>query len=378
MDSLTQAAWPLIPVGLIGCGEVAARYAAILTNNLQGGLRLTCATDISTEDGAAFAAKFGLRFLPSLEQLLLAEPVELVCICTPNMTHAPLAGQCLKAGKHVVLEHPMAMNRSEAEQLQETAGKSGRRLFVVRQRRFLRTVQVLRSALHAGLLGELLEVEMSLCWNRRAAYFAEKSWRTERQSGGVVLNQASHFLDLLLYLFGQPSGVEGYMGNIKYQFACEDSAFGTIHFDGGLRAAIECTTGAPHGYNKARLSVRGRRHRIELVGQACENFAAPLPAELARLEADLKAQPAGNHAGFLERVGRHLAGLEMEVVEGRDALGTVGLIDDIYARFSRSDEAVRQHFASLFGTEGALALPHLIEKIAFGTRRSRDGENPDA
>lgn len=347
MNSTTQAAWPLIPVGLIGCGEVAARYAAILTNNLQGGLQLTCATDISATIGAEFAAKFGLRFLPSARQLL-DEPISLVCICTPNLTHASLAEQCLRAGKHVVLEHPMAMKRSEAERLQETVVKSGRSLFVVRQRRFLRTVQVLRAALRKALLGELLEVEMSLCWNRRPAYFREKSWRADCQSGGVVLNQASHFLDLLLYLFGQPSVVEGYLGNIKHELPCEDSAFGTIIFGGGIRAAIECTTAAPPGYNKARLLVRGTHHQIELEGQACENFASPLPAEFACLEKDLKPPLTGDHAGFLERVGRQLTGLETEVVQGREGLSAVCLIDDIYARFSRSDEAVRKHFEALF------------------------------
>lgn len=347
MNSTPQSARPPIPTGLIGCGEVAARYAAILTDSPQNRLQLTCATDISGPCGAAFAEKYNVRFLPSVEQLLAA-PVALACICTPNATHARLAQQCLEAGKHVVLEHPMGMNTSEAEQLQETARQTGRDLFIVRQRRYLRTVQVLRAALREGLLGKLLEVEMSLCWNRRPAYFTEKSWRAERQSGGVVLNQASHFLDLLLYLFGPPSLVEGYLGNIRHELPCEDSAFGTLLFSDGLRAAFECTTGAPPGYNRARLSVRGMRYQIELEGQACEKFAQPLPPEFAPLEASLESPLTGDHAGFLERVGRQLTGTETEVVEGRDGLGAVYLIDDIYARFSRSDEAVREHFATVF------------------------------
>jgi UDP-N-acetyl-2-amino-2-deoxyglucuronate dehydrogenase len=352
INSTFQAAWPPIHVGLIGCGEVAARYASILTGNLERGLRLTCVTDISASARAEFAAKFGLRVLPSVEQLL-DEPISLVCICTPNVTHASLAEQCLGAGKDVVLEHPMAMNRHQAERLQETVSKSGRKLFVVRQRRFLRTVQLLRAALRKNLLGEVLEVEMSLCWNRRPAYFMEKSWRADGQSGGVVLNQASHFLDLLLYLFGQPSLVKGVLGNIRHELPCEDSAFGTILFAGGIRASIECTTAAPPGYNKARLSVRGTRHTIELEGQACENFASPLPAEFACLEADLKPPLTGDHAGFLERVERHLAGVETEIVDEHEGLRAVCLIDDIYARFTRSDEALCAHFKALFSEEDA-------------------------
>lgn len=351
-DSTTQPAWPHIPVGLIGCGEVATRYAQILTNNRQVGLELICVTDISVANGAAFAVKFGLSFFSSVEQLL-AEPVSLVCICTPNLTHAPLAQQCLRAGKHVVLEHPMAMNRREGEQLLDTAGKTGRHLFVVRQRRFLRTVQVLRVALRNGLFGDLIEVKMSLCWNRRPAYFQEKPWRAERQSGGIMLNQASHFLDLLLYLFGDPKMVEGYLGNIKHELPCEDSAFGTIHFNSGLSATIECTTGAPAEYNHARLLVKGTRQQIAIEGHACENFAGPLPIEFAWLEADLKPPLTGDHAGFLERVGQQLTGLDVEIVEGRDGLKAVSLIDDIYARFARSDEALRKHFGALFDRDGA-------------------------
>lgn len=363
MSNLLQRTSPRISVGLIGCGEIATRYASIFTETPPSGMQLTSVTDIAPERGLEFAMRSGLRFFTTVERFL-DEPTSLVCICTPNLTHAPLAEQCLKAGKHVVLEHPMAMNRSEAERLQEIAGETGRMLFVVRQRRFLRSVQMLRAALRKGLLGKLLDVEMSLCWNRRPSYFKEKAWRAERQGGGVMLNQASHFLDLLLYLFGQPSDVVGQLGNIRHELPCEDSAFGVILFQDNLRARVECTTGAPPGYNKARLSVKGTLHEIELEGQACENFAGPLPREVACLEDELEPPLTGDHAGFLERVGRRLAGSETEVVEGHEGLKAVRLIDDIYARFSHSDEAVRKHFASLFGGDEVSTAGHEPESAS--------------
>lgn len=345
---------PPLPVGLIGCGEVARRYAAALGPHTHAGLRLTCVTDVEGAAGAAFAAEFCLRSLPSVKSLL-AEQVALVCICTPSATHAPLARQCLESGKHIILEHPMAMNSRDARDLLETAERARRQLFIVRQRRFLHAIQLLRAGLREGLLGDIREVRLSVCWNRRPAYFTERPWRAQAQSGGVVLNQASHFLDLLLYLFGEPLAVEGALGNIAHDLPCEDSAVGSILFAGGFRALIECTTGAPPGRNWARLLVRGTRQQLQLCGRACESFAGPVPPEITRLGESLRPPLTGDHAGFLERVGRRLAGDGVEVVDAREGVRAVHLIDDIYASFVRDDAGLRAHFARVFSDPCAAA-----------------------
>jgi predicted dehydrogenase len=335
-------------VGLVGCGHVARRYAQALAGDAGGGLRLTCATDVEPDRGSALCAEFGLRFVPDLDRLLARAEVAVVCVCTPNASHAPLAARCLEAGKHVVLEHPMAMSAGQAEALRATARCADRRLFVVRQRRYQTTVQALRSALWQRRLGALERVRMSLCWHRGRDYFEQRPWRRTREAGGVVVNQASHFLDILLYLFGAPAAVEGSLGTIRHDIDCEDAARGTIRFRRGPTVTFECTTAAPERWTRASLEVEGSGGRMALGGTGWERFALPAPEDLAAITAGAAGPLTGDHAGFLDRVKRKLAGERIEVVDADEGLRAVRLIDAIYARFARRDRALREHFDRVF------------------------------
>lgn len=357
---------PIIPVGLVGCGEIARRYASALARGNQSGMRLMCVTDASIQAGVAFAQEFDVPFIPAFDTLL-AQPLCLVCICTPNDTHAQLARLVLEAEKNVVLEHPMATNLDDAEALEETAKRAGKKLFIVRQRRFLRSIQLLRAILREGLLGKVVEVEMRLCWSRTSAYFNERPWRMRREGGGVVMNQASHFLDILLYLFGNPLSMRGYLGNIRHDIGREDSAVGILNFK-GVRVFIECTIGAPDGCNTSRLRIKGSLADLELGGYAWEIFNSQMPAEFGRLEGKIVPPATGDHAGFLKRVARSLVKGDCETVDGAEGLRAVRLIDQIHTNFSRADNQLKAHFSRVFDEE--FKLDQIIT-LASGERSSR-------
>jgi len=341
-----------VKAGLVGCGEVARRYASELHAPSAIGLELAAVTDLDAEVGESFAAEHGLRYLSSLPELLRL-PLDLVCVCTPNATHAEIARRVLGAGRHALVEHPMAMATADAEALIEIAASAGRQLFVVRQRRFSRAVQALRAALRRGLLGAVEGADLKLHWSRRAAYFDARPWRRRAENGGVIVNQGSHFLDLLLYLFGEPRALSGVLGNLRQAMDCEDSVRGTIEFEGGERVRFECTTAAPEGWNTTSLAIRARRSAVELVGRDLDRVAEPVPAALAEVGDALVEPLSGDHRGYLERVARRLAGEPVEVVDGVEGARAVRLIDAIYRAFGRDDAPLRNHFALAFGDRGA-------------------------
>ena len=115
-------------VGLIGCGDVAERYGRALTGD--GEMRLETVWDTDRDAGERFAERFGVRPLPSLDDLQAA-PLALVCICTPNATHARLAARCLEAGRDVLVEHPLATSLADARALCGIAAARRRHLFVI-------------------------------------------------------------------------------------------------------------------------------------------------------------------------------------------------------------------------------------------------------
>jgi predicted dehydrogenase len=150
-------------VGLIGCGEVARRYPAAIAAGRR--LVLSAVTDIDVDAGGRFARKFDVPFVRPLEAFF-ASSFDLICVCTPSDTHATLAEASLEAGFDVVVEHPLALCGSEGERLCRIATALHRRVFVVRQRRFLDSIQQLRRLLARRKLGEIDGIEAKLFWRR--------------------------------------------------------------------------------------------------------------------------------------------------------------------------------------------------------------------
>jgi len=190
-------------------------------------------------------------------------------------------------------------------------------------------------------------VQASICWNRRPDYFTKRLWRTESSNGGVLLNQASHFLDILLFLFGEPDSAAVRTGNIFHTISGEDSARGVIHFPGAV-ARFACTTAAPEGWNRASLRIQGTRNQVELGGKAWETFLHPLPSEIAGLESFLQPPVCGEHAGYFDRVARSLRGEAVDVVDADEGMRAVRLIDNLHRNAHRADEELAAYFSGVF------------------------------
>jgi UDP-N-acetyl-2-amino-2-deoxyglucuronate dehydrogenase len=331
-------------IGIIGCGDVARRYPPAIRT--QPRLQLRAVTDLVPGAALRFGSDFGVEAVPALDRFL-SLPLELICICTPNHTHAELSRICVDHDFDVVVEHPLSLSVAEGEELVATVARRGRHLFVVRQRRFLPSVQALKQILARGLIGEIREVAATVSWNRTTGYYAARPWRTRPENGGVVLNQASHFLDILLYLFGEPRSVRGLLGNLRHRIPVEDSFFGQLEFTSGLVAEFSCTTAAPPGASRSRLTVRGERSAAKLSGRAWERLEHTLdrpPVGAGRTS----APDGGDHAEYLDRVARRLAGEAVEVVNARDSMPALRVAERIYGSATEDHRRLHAHFSHLF------------------------------
>ncbi len=191
-----------------------------------------------------------------------------------------------------------------------------------------------------------------MVWNRLLDYFTARPWRMSQENGGVVLNQASHFLDILLYLFGVPSLVEGTMGNLRHDLPVEDSAQGTIAFLNGIAVEFVCTTAAPPGCNWTQLTITGTNGKMVLYGKAWERIDTTInDAVVSALTKTLEGPLSGDHTGLLQRVALQLSGEEVEVVDAEEGMHAVRLINHIYKNFQRDSAALRKYFQPLLKGE---------------------------
>jgi len=160
---------------------------------------------VSTSREAEVAARWPVVTVHSrAEEVIAREDIDVIVVATPNDSHAPLAIAALKAGKHVVVAKPMALNLSEAETMAEIARRTGRALLVFHNRRWDADFLTVRKALAAGDPGRVFAFEAH--FNRHSLQGLGR-WRGAGGPGsGLLADLGPHVVDQALLLFGQPEG----------------------------------------------------------------------------------------------------------------------------------------------------------------------------
>ncbi len=194
-----------IGIGIIGLGR--AGYA-MHVRELRGleGFRIVAGCDVLPERTQQLAQEFGARPYARHEDLLADKDVELVAVATRSDTHAEIGVACLRAGKHTVVEKPMALNLAEADRLVRAARTSRGKLLVRHNMRCEPAFVHVKEVIESGLLGKVFEIR--LC---RHSYNRRDDWQTLRKYGGGLLNNwGPHLIDTALqYLGGKVASVHG-------------------------------------------------------------------------------------------------------------------------------------------------------------------------
>jgi predicted dehydrogenase len=183
---------------ILGCGHAGARHAEILS---QYG-RLVACVDPNPEAANRIGSIYKAQAFVDLKTALSAHPdLFLLSICSPNGLHAAQTCEALEAGIRVVCEKPMALRYMDAQRMIDTAERTGKDLFIVKQHRFNPALQLVKSLLDNHLLGRIYSVQVNAFWERGAGYF-KNSWHEDPDmDGGVLFTQFSHFIDMLFWLF---------------------------------------------------------------------------------------------------------------------------------------------------------------------------------
>jgi UDP-N-acetyl-2-amino-2-deoxyglucuronate dehydrogenase len=259
-------------VAIVGCGSIAPIHLQALAELPQ--VRLTALVDpdraaatkldqlwqklrpaenqtgLAADDQTALpAASPALAWYESLDELLQAQSIDVVHICTPHHTHVPLAILAMNHGCHVLLEKPVAINREGMDQLQAAARSARGQLGVCLQNRYNRASVQARRLLASGDAGPIHAARGFVTWWRDAAYYRQGSWRGQwaTEGGGLMINQAIHTLDLMLWLVGQPQSLAGQICNVHLQgqIEVEDTAHAHIQFTNGATGVFFASNAYP-------------------------------------------------------------------------------------------------------------------------------------
>jgi len=253
-------------IGLVGCGKVGHLHVGALRGLPEAEFVAACGR--TPEKAHAFARQYSVTAYTDVAKMVATEKLDLVLICTPHPEHAAPTIAAARAGAHVLVEKPLASTLADCDAMLTAAKESGVLLGTICQRRFYPPCQRIRAAIDEGKLDRpVLGTAVMFGW-RDEAYYKSDPWRGSwaGEGGGVMVNQAPHQLDLLLWYMGEVEEVFGYWGNLNHPYIeVEDTAVAVVRFkNGGLgnilvsnsqNPAINCRVSV-HGSNGISVGVQ--------------------------------------------------------------------------------------------------------------------------
>jgi predicted dehydrogenase len=228
--------------GIIGIKGMGRGHAHALAGIERA--RLAAVADLDLAAAERLAGEHGAQAFTDYRQMLERVELDAVIIATPHYLHAPMALDCLAAGRHVFVEKPVAVTVSEADRMVTLAREKGLTLAVGHNYRTFPGNIVLKRLLDEGAVGAIHRVFWTWLEARPEAYYARDRWRGTwaHAGGGVLMNQVSHDIDLLCWLLGEPVEVAAMLGNWGHAAEIEDTATATVRFAGGAHASLQFST----------------------------------------------------------------------------------------------------------------------------------------
>ena len=198
----------MLKFAIIGCGRISRWHVeAVVFNGTEAELVAVCDINREKAQEKAYLYAQAIGRLPLVytdyRTMLEEVYVDVVTIATESGYHASIATECMKKGRHVLVEKPMALSSKDADNMIRTSRNMGVKLGVCHQNRFNPSIIRLRRALEAGCFGRLINGTASIRWNRGDEYYSKASWRgTWSMDGGTLMNQCIHDIDLLQWMLG--------------------------------------------------------------------------------------------------------------------------------------------------------------------------------
>jgi UDP-N-acetyl-2-amino-2-deoxyglucuronate dehydrogenase len=330
----------MIRVAVIGTGAIsAAHIEAYLTFGTRCQIAALC--DMYPEKAQERKQKYKLNcdVVSDYRELLSRGDIDLVSVCTPPYTHADIAVEALQAGKHVIVEKPMASSLAECDRMNEAAAASGKILSVISQNRFGDAVMKLKRVLEFGLAGRIVHAQVDSFWWRGYVYY-DLWWRGtwEKEGGGCTLNHAVHHIDMFQWMMGMPDKVTAVMSNTSHDNAeVEDLSVAILSYP---RALAQITSSVVHHGQEQKLIFQGEKARVSMPWQvtasvAQENGFPKANPELEReIEAFASQIPALKYVGHKGQIDDVLSAIEngsgQVLVTGQEGRKTLELITAIY------------------------------------------------
>ncbi|MDN5312643.1 MAG: UDP-N-acetyl-2-amino-2-deoxyglucuronate dehydrogenase [Thermoanaerobacteraceae bacterium] len=326
-----------LKIGIIGCGSIISKHLkAVVENSDKMELLVLCDTvpgkmDVAVDEYIKAGGTGGHHIKKYTDYMKLLEnpDINLVTVATISGIRPKIALDALDAGKHVILEKPMALSIKEADEIIKKSEEKGLKVAVCHQMRFLPYMMKLKKAITSGAFGKLVHASASMRWNRNDAYYSSSPWRgTWEYDGGAFMNQAIHVIDILLWLMGPVARVYAETGTFLKKIEAEDAGAAVLRFKNGAVGTIEASVCVYPKNLEETLGVFGEKGTVLIGGKALNkvetwNIEGEAPLEAPEI-------PPNLHTLLYRDMTDAVVNDRQPLINAREGKNAVELILSIY------------------------------------------------
>ncbi|RJP32967.1 MAG: gfo/Idh/MocA family oxidoreductase [Candidatus Omnitrophota bacterium] len=340
----------MINVAIIGAGGISRTHIETYRKFPQR-CNVTALADVYPEKAEKKKEELGLdvAVYGDYGKILDDADIGLVSVCVPPYVHAEISAACLRAGKHVICEKPMASSLVECDAMLAAQETSGKVLAVIAQNRYRSEIQKLKAVLDSGVAGRVLHAQVDSLWWRGHCYY-DLWWRGTwaKEGGGCTLNHAVHHIDMFQWMMGLPAEVRAVMSNTAHDNAeVEDISIAILKYANGSVAQI--TSSVVHHGEEQQLVFQTEKARLSFPWNVyasksrSNGFPDEDPDMKAVIEEYYRQLPDLPFQGYEGEFNDVLTAIETGgdvLMNGREGRKTLELITAIYQSAS-TDQTVR-------------------------------------
>ena len=323
---------------VFGCGRISKRHAEVLSINLKNKFKIISVCDKNIQKAQILGKKLSVPFFDNFIKMHKYKQADIICILTESGNHSKHIIQLSKYYKNIIVEKPISLTVKDAEKAINICNKNKSRLFVVKQNRFNKAVIQLKKAIDEKRFKKIFLITTRVRWMRKQSYYDQDKWRgTEKLDGNVIANQASHHIDLLLWLNGNVKSVFAYSKKSLAKIEMDDTVIAILKFRNGSLGCIEATTAARPLDLEGSISVLGHKGTVEISGFAVNKIKTWKFETRNKRDTNIIIQHNENppnvygygHTKFYENIYKSLKNVKIKTVDGSEGIKSVKLLEAI-------------------------------------------------
>jgi UDP-N-acetyl-2-amino-2-deoxyglucuronate dehydrogenase len=326
-----------IRLALVGCGRISANHFEAAERHSDNVVLVdVCDENAEALKHAVDRTNAGKHH--NLVEMLKNSNADLVILATPSGQHSEQAVLVAKSGRHVMTEKPMATRWRDGVRMLKACDEAKVRLFVVKQNRRNATLQLLKKAIEQGRFGKIYSVAVNVFWTRPQDYYDSAKWRgTWEFDGGALMNQASHYIDLLDWLMGPVESVMTYTATLARDIEVEDSGVVALRWRSGALGTVNVSMLTYPKNMEGSITILGEKGTVRVGGVAVNEILTwefserrAEDAEIENASYQTTSVYGFGHELYYDNVIKTLRGEAEPETDGREGLKTLELLIAMY------------------------------------------------